>query len=151
MSGKSLRLVKFYSVPPSKVFNAWTSKEEVKKWFTPQPGMTLPICDIDFRVGGKYRLGFEFPDGSMNGTDGSMPIASGEYLEIIPEEKIVFTWRWESWPMEMAATKVTIELKEKNGGTELTLIHEDLSNDESVQNHTEGWTGCLAGLEKSLS
>ncbi len=150
MEKKSLKVVKFYKASPAKVFAAWSSVDEIKKWFAPQPGTTLPICEVDFKVGGKYRIGFASPDGSMKNPDGSTPVASGEYKEIVPDKTIKFTWRWEAWPMEMGTTLVTVELAEKDGGTELTLTHEDLSNDESVQSHTQGWNGCLESLAKSL-
>lgn len=141
MTEKSLTLTRTYSVPPEKVFQAWSDKALLPKWFSPTPEMKVPIVEVDFREGGKYRIGMESPDGKET------YIAVGEYKEIEKNKKIVMTWRWENWPDDQPDSVLSIELASKDGGTELTLKHEQLESDDSVQKHTEGWTGCLARLE----
>ena len=143
MKRKSLTIVKFYESPVAKVFQAWGDSEAIKKWFISKPGQSVPICDVDFRVGGKYKIGF-LNEGKSS--DGVPFIVSGEYLEIISNKKIVFTWNFGN-----GDSVVTLYFQEKGSGTELTLTHEELENDESVKNHTQGWTGCLATLEKYLN
>lgn len=143
MKGKSLTIVKFYEAPVSKVFQAWGNSEAITKWFISKPGQTIPICEVDFRIGGKYKIGFL---GGSSSSDGIPFVVSGEYQEIIPNKKILFTWGWDSGNV----SHVTLDFQEKNGGTELTLTHEELESDESVQNHTQGWNGCLESLAKYL-
>jgi uncharacterized protein YndB with AHSA1/START domain len=76
----------------------------------------------------------------------------GEYRELQPDKKVVFTWRWEddgNWKGRFSV--VTVELEERDGGTELRLTHEQLPSEESRDNHAEGWNGTLDKLERLLA
>jgi uncharacterized protein YndB with AHSA1/START domain len=66
----------------------------------------------------------------------------GEYKEIIPPRKIVFTWNSEM----VKDTLLTIELEEVNGYTELTLTHDLFLSAEEKERHHQGWEGCLQNL-----
>jgi len=147
MKEKSLTIVKFYEAPVSKVFQAWGNNEAIKKWFISKPDQTVPICEVDFRVGGKYKIGFL---SDVKTSSGIPFVVSGEYQEIVPNKKILFTWSYGNDSKEKITSYVTLDFQEKNGGTELTLTHEKLENDQSVQNHTQGWNGCLESLAKYL-
>ena len=73
----------------------------------------------------------------------------GEYRELQPDKKIVFTWQWEDdedW--EKHVSIVTVELEDAGGGTELRLTHEKLPNIESRDGHMLGWNSALDKLEK---
>ena len=76
----------------------------------------------------------------------------GEYRELQPGKKIVFTWQWEDeedW--ENHVSIVTVELDDADSGTELRLTHEQLPNEESRDGHTRGWNSALDKLEKFFS
>jgi len=76
----------------------------------------------------------------------------GEYRELRPGRKIVFTWQWEddeAW--ENNVSVVTVELTDRDGGTELRLTHERLPNEASRDGHTRGWNSALDKLEKFFS
>ena len=76
----------------------------------------------------------------------------GEYRELQPDRKIVFTWRWEDdeeW--EERDSVVTVELSDCDGGTEVRLTHEQLPSEESRDRHTEGWKSVLEKLEKFVN
>ena len=76
----------------------------------------------------------------------------GEYRELQPNRKIVFTWKWdddEVW--ENRTSIVTIELGDAEGGTELRLVHEQLPNEESRDGHNRGWNSALDKLDKFFS
>ena len=78
--------------------------------------------------------------------------ARGEYRELQPDRKIVFTWSWdddEAWANHTSI--VTVELSDRDGGTELRLRHENLPNEESREGHSEGWKSALDKLEKLFS
>ena len=78
--------------------------------------------------------------------------AFGEYRELIPGKKIVFTWQWdddETW--ENRTSVVTVELFESGGGTELRLRHEKLPSEESRDRHSEGWNSLLDRLAQFIS
>jgi len=58
---------------------------------------------------------------------------------------LVFSWAWESTPER--ASLVTIKLSEREGGTDLTLLHEQFFDEAARDKHNQGWTGCLQKLE----
>lgn len=133
--GTRLRLTKFIKAPRARVFEAWTQPEVMKLWFAPG-AMIVPLAETDVRVGGNYRL--QMQDGAKLHT------TSGAYREIVPNEKLVFTWGWDV--PERQESLVTVEFRDKDGGTEVTLTHERFANAEQTKEHTKGWIGCLDNL-----
>jgi uncharacterized protein YndB with AHSA1/START domain len=139
----SLEIVRFINVSPARVYDAWTDPAQLRQWFGPENVRTRNIT-ADVRVGGKYRWELTSPDGEEMS-------AFGNYRELVPGKKIVFTWQWdddEAW--ENRTSVVTIELLDRRGGTELRLRHEQLPSEESRDRHTEGWNSLLARLEQFL-
>jgi len=143
----SLQMSKWIKASPAKVFGAWSKAELMSQWFTPDMQKITPLVEADFRVGGTYSIRMKRPENSH--------MVSGKYLEIVPDKKISFTWVWEGKggscseelpePIKVDSI-VTVEFKEKNGGTDVVLTHERLPDEEQVKRHTEGWTGCLGTL-----
>jgi uncharacterized protein YndB with AHSA1/START domain len=82
----SLEIKRFINAPRARVYAAWTNVEQLKQWFGPERVRTRGIT-ADARVGGKYRWDLTDPDGEEM-------TAFGEYQELIPGKKIVFTWKW---------------------------------------------------------
>lgn len=136
-------LQRTFSAPRERVFRAWTDPDELKKWFGPSDQFTVPTAEVDLRVGGKYRIAMRSPDGNLN-------VAAGVYREIRPPERLVFTWSWEEGGMDIGETLVTVEFRGAGQSTEVVLTHELLPTDEARKAHGEGWTGCLARLQKIL-
>ncbi len=93
------------------------------------------------RVGGRYRIVMRSPDGEQHDV-------SGVYREVVPNEKLVFTWAWRSTPERESL--VTVVLRSAGGGTELTLTHEQFFDEEARDKHRHGWDGCLARLANAL-
>lgn len=137
-----LEMRRIYAAPPQRVFQAWTEPEQVKRWFGPK-GCTCPEAEVDLRLGGRYRFVLEEPDGKH--------IVGGEYVEISPPGKLVFTWKWEHMPEDAPETLVTVEFLPKGDGTEMVLTHERFPDAALRDLHNEGWTGCLEGLEQLLA
>jgi uncharacterized protein YndB with AHSA1/START domain len=140
----SLKIVRLINVPTDRVYAAWTDPAQLKRWFGPENVRTRNIT-ADVRVGGNYRWDLISPEGEEMS-------AFGEYKELIPGKKIVFTWQWdddEAW--ENRTSVVTVELFERQGGTELRLRHEQLPSEESRDRHNEGWNSLLDGLEQFVS
>lgn len=76
------RISRVFDAPRSLVFEAWSKAEYVARWFTPAP-LTTPVCEVDLRAGGVFRVVMRMPNGSdhpMNAT----------FVEVVPDEKIVF-------------------------------------------------------------
>jgi len=121
----------------AKVFEAWTRAEMMKQWFCPGADMTVPVAEVDAREGGSYCI-------VMKNKDGETYSPSGTYEKVLPNEKLVFTWKWADSDL---VTRVTVELKElAPDETELTLTHEGFPEAEIRDRHDEGWTGCLERL-----
>lgn len=76
----------------------------------------------------------------------------GEYRELVPEKKVVFTWKWDdddAW--ENYTSEVSVEFSDRDGGTELRLIHVQLPSEESRDRHNVGWNSVLDRLGKFVS
>jgi len=114
----------------------------LKKWMAPSDAFKVPVAEADLRVGGRYHI-------TMNAPDGQVHDVSGVYREVVPNKKLVYTWAWKSTPERESV--VTIELRAAGGGTELTLRHEQFLDEEARNHHEQGWNGCLARLEKAVA
>ena len=73
---------------PERAFKAWTTPEHIQQWMRPEPGMVVPLVHMDLRVGGKFRIQMKNPDGEYF-------TAVGEFREVKPPERLVYTWDWE--------------------------------------------------------
>src|SRR5437870_982467 len=137
----SLEITRFINASPARVYAAWTDPAQLRDWFVPENVRTRSIT-ADVHVGGKYRW-------DLITQEGEDWAAFGEYRELVPGKKIVFTWQWdddEAW--KNVSSVVTVELSDRDGGTEVRLIHEKLPSEESRDRHNEGWNSVLDRLEK---
>jgi uncharacterized protein YndB with AHSA1/START domain len=81
--------------------------------------------------------------------DGEEHHVSGVYREVVPNEKLVFTWAWRSTPERESL--VTVLVKPDGDGTLFTLMHEQFFDEAARDRHEYGWTGSLNKLEKHLA
>jgi uncharacterized protein YndB with AHSA1/START domain len=132
--------------PRARVFAAWTDPQILMQWFGP-PGRHCPSATMDLRVGGRYRIEIR-PDTPPEGGGTGGADAEGEFLQIVPDELLQFTWIPSFNPGEN--TVVTIQLKDVPGGTELTLVHERFASESSREGHNNGWAGSLVKLAALL-
>ncbi len=137
----SLTLKRRLKAPPAKVFAAWTDPEKMKRWMGPAD-VAATHAETDTRVGGRYRIVLLAPNGEEHDV-------SGVYREVVPNEKLVFTWAWKSTPERESL--VTVLLKPDGGGTLLTLMHEQFYDDEARDRHEHGWIGALDKLERFVA
>ncbi len=99
--------------PAARVFDAFTRPELIRRWLHGLDGWTMPVCEVDLRVGGAYRYVWRRTDGSME------MAASGTYREIVAPTRLVATERFEpAWYSGEAL--LTLELTESDGRTLLT-------------------------------
>jgi uncharacterized protein YndB with AHSA1/START domain len=96
--------------------------------------MTTLVAEVDLRVGGKYRIEMQSPNGARH-------VASGVYREVTPPKRLVYTWGWEDSSVKDSV--VTVEFQDRGKSTEVILRHERLPDAESRARHTEGWTECM--------
>ena len=140
----SLEIRRVINAPRERVYAAWTDPAQLKQWFGPENVQTRDII-ADARAGGEFRW-------DLINSEGEEMTCRGEYRELQPGRKIVFTWQWqddEDWENHLSI--VTVELSDHDDGTELSLRHEQLPNEASRDGHTRGWNSALDKLEKFVS
>jgi uncharacterized protein YndB with AHSA1/START domain len=111
---RTIRMTRSFNAVRAAVFDAWTKPELLRRWLLgPGEHWSMPICDVDLRVGGTYRFVWR------NAKDGTEMGLSGEYVEIVSPSRIVATERFdESWYPGGAV--VVTDLLEQEGITTLT-------------------------------
>ena len=98
-SDRELVVTRTFDAPPQMVFKAWSQPDLFRRWWVPKGGgISLVSCDMDVRTGGKYRLEF--------GAGGDTMAFYGKYLDVVPNERIVWT---NDEGEEGAVTTVTFE------------------------------------------
>jgi uncharacterized protein YndB with AHSA1/START domain len=137
----TLTLSRSYPVAPEKVWRAWTDPEALKAWWGPG-NEPVSLAALDVRVGGRFRIVFGGPDGKAHQ-------CAGEYREVVPNRRLVFTWTWPNSTPERQSL-VTITLRPVGAGTELVLLHEQFFDAAVRDGHRRGWSGALEKLERFL-
>jgi uncharacterized protein YndB with AHSA1/START domain len=149
----SLQVRRVIKASRQRVFEAWTNPELVRQWFGPA-ALTVSDVQTDVRVGGAYRIEMQGVSENCVGPSGQPetkrnPIAIGRYTEIVPNERLSFTWRGD-W-RDMGDTLVTIEFSDVEDGTEIVLTHTKFANDDMVKGHNKGWTESFDKLARFLA
>ena len=139
-----LVISRIFDAPRQLVFKAWTEPEHLVHWWGPK-GFTLPICTMDFRLGGAYRFCMRSPEGTDHWLQ-------GVYREIMEPERLVFTYAWEDAEGKPGhETLVTVTFAEHDGKTKLTM-HQAVFESIAVCNeHQSGWTASLDRLAEYLA
>ena len=137
----SLTIVRRIKASPAKVYAAWTRPELMARWWGPDGGPVLS-AEADPRVGGRFRVVFQTLDGLTHE-------CRGEYREVIPERKLVFTWEWASKPEY--GSLVTVDLCSIAGGAELVFTHAQFDHESTRDDHRRGWNGAFDKLGALLA
>lgn len=135
----SLTIKRRFNAPPAQVFAAWTDPQKMMRWMGPA-GVLRCEAENDLRVGGRYHVKMVMADDEHD--------VSGIYREIVPNEKISFTWAWKSTPERESL--VTVTIKPEGTGSLMTLHHAQFFDENARDRHNEGWTGTMARLEAYL-
>jgi uncharacterized protein YndB with AHSA1/START domain len=125
---------RFTKAPAALLFAAWTTPEHLKQWLGPRE-LQMISCEIDLRVGGRFRYVHRAPDGQEYGFH-------GKYLEIAAPHRMVCTFVFEPFPDNEAVDTLTLE--EKDGGT-LVTTHSRHASMEARNGHLAG------GMERGMS
>ena len=142
MSDDTLVITRHFKASPARVFAAFTEKPLMQAWFGPQTH-TCPSCEVDARAGGKYRLELHSPAGRVD-------IVTGEFREVAPPERLVFTWGWLRGEERSPETVVTITLRPRDGGVDLTLEQTGFATREDRDAHGHGWRSSFDDLDAML-
>jgi uncharacterized protein YndB with AHSA1/START domain len=147
-SGSKVVVRRVVRASRERVFDAWTKPELMQHWYVGAKGTSRST--VDLRIGGAYSnemlLEGQCAD-SEGGNVNTVPhgirsyLHHGTYLEIVRPERLVFTWNSPA----AKDSRVTVELRAVDNGTEVTITHELLASDQ-LDSHHEGWSFALAGL-----
>jgi uncharacterized protein YndB with AHSA1/START domain len=119
-----------------------TESSELEKWWGPH-GFVIPSADVNLVEGGRYRFRMAPPDGE--------PFhLSGEFLEIDPPWRLVYTFRWEEPTPDDRETVVDLSLQTADDGTRLALSQGPFLTEERLELHRGGWTDSFEKLRSVL-
>jgi uncharacterized protein YndB with AHSA1/START domain len=135
----SVRVVDVFDAPRDVVFAAWTEPEQLKKWWGPGFFETV-FAEIDLRPGGRYELLLE---------PGSMRLV-GEFREVTPPRRLVYTWRWVEGVPDTRESLVTVEFREDGARTEVVLVHDNFVGPGPVDMYDDGWRSGFSKLRAFL-
>ncbi len=134
-------ITRVFDAPRELVWKAWT--EDMAKWSAPR-GFTMPVSEGDVTPGGKWRAMMKAPDGKELWL-------GGEYREVVPPERLVFTHQWDSDKAKPGAESVvTVVLADVGGKTEMTFHQAVFPSVESRDGHNGGWSESFDRLEEYL-
>ncbi len=136
----TVRLHRVLATKPEKVYRAFLEADAMAKWLPPN-GYTCTVHHMDPKVGGSYRMTFR------NFTTGQGHSFRGAYVELLPNERLHYTDRFED-PNLPGEIRVTVTLKKVSVGTDVTIVQEGLPDALPVEACYLGWQESLRNLAK---
>ena len=140
-----LTLTRRLRARPEKVYAAWADPQKLVQWFAQTQTQARPgsmRAELDVRAGGRYRI-------SWFDEKGEHFEVGGVYREVVPNERLQFTWAWHSTPERESL--VTVQLKPDSAGTLLIFDHEQFADETARDNHKRGWSTFFDVLEKFVA
>ena len=136
----TVRLHRVLSTTPEKIYRAFLEADAVAKWLPPN-GFACTVHQLEARVGGSHKMSFR------NFTTGNGHSFGGQYLELVPNQRLRYTDKFDdaNLPGEMT---VTITLKKVVVGTELNIVQEGVPDAIPVETCYLGWQQSLENLAK---
>jgi len=136
----TIRLHRVLQAPPERVYRAFLDADAMVKWLPPN-GFTAKVHHMDPRVGGSHRMSF------TNFTTGTSHSFGGEYVELLPHERIRYTDKFDD-PNLPGVMQVTIAFRKVSVGTELNITQEGVPDVIPAEACYLGWQESLALLAK---
>lgn len=127
----ALLITRRFDAPLSVVWRMWESRDHIIRWWGPE-GFTVTEFELDFRPGGKWRCGM-ISDAYPKSWSG------GEFIDIVPRQRIVFSFAWDEASGEDTETTVTVTFEEKDGQTIQHFHQTPFATVESRDSHVGGW------------
>ena len=140
MATNSVRFHRIIKAPPERVYRAFLDAEALAKWLPPN-GFTGKVHELDAKVGGRYRMSF------TNFTSGDGHSFGGEYLELVPHERLRYTGVFDDANLP-GTMQTTVTLRPVFCGTELNIVQEGIPQVIPAEACYLGWQESLALLAK---
>jgi uncharacterized protein YndB with AHSA1/START domain len=141
--GLILEMRRVLPAAPRLVFAAFTDPNELKKWFGPQ-GFTVPSAQVDPHVGGAYRLEMRPPEGDAF-------YLGGQFREIDPPARLVFTFAYEDPDPDDVENVVELSFRSRGAETEVAFTQGPFRTEARRRLHEDGWRDSFDKLERLLS
>lgn len=143
MPASTIRLHRVLLAKPERVYRAFLNPEAMAKWLPPH-GFTCAVHEMHAEVGGTYRMSF------TNFSSGNGHSFGGQYVELVPSEKLVYTDRFDdpNLPGEM---RTTVTLKPVSCGTDLTIVQEGVPEVIPAEMCYLGWQDSLEQLAQLVN
>ncbi len=136
----TVRLHRVLATRPDKVYRAFIEPDAMAKWLPPN-GFTCTVHQLEPKVGGVHRMSFR------NFTTGHGHSFGGQYLELVPNERLSYTDRFDD-PNLPGEVRVTVTLKKVSVGTEISIVQEGLPDALPVEACYLGWQESLRNLAR---
>jgi uncharacterized protein YndB with AHSA1/START domain len=141
--GLTLHLQRLVPAPPPVVFRMHAEPDLFAQWFGPK-GFSVQRPEFDVRVGGRYRFWMQPPEGE--------PFAiSGDFREVDPPVRLVYTFLYDDPDPDDQQTVVTFALRAVNTSTEVTVEQGPFTTEQRLSLHQQGWSDTVDRLEAVLS
>jgi uncharacterized protein YndB with AHSA1/START domain len=141
----AIRIERTFAAPAHVVFDAWTSPRMLRRWYPPGADWETPVAEVDLRVGGRLRIVMRGPDGEEAG-------GGGEYREVVPPARLVFTWSWDRPELGEGAQLVEVDFTDNGDGTTTVfLTNRGLAGDAARESHRDGWEGSFDNLDRVIA
>jgi uncharacterized protein YndB with AHSA1/START domain len=142
MATGTVRLHRVLRAPAERVYRAFLDADAMAKWIPPN-GFTGNVHHLDAKVGGTFRMSF------TNFTTGQSNAFGGEYLELVPHERLSYTDKFDD-PNLPGVMKTTVSLKAVSSGTDLSIAQEGIPDVIPVEMCYLGWQESLVLLAKLI-
>lgn len=136
----TVRLHRVLRAPAQRIYRAFLDADAMAKWLPPY-GFTCKVHHLEPKVGGTFRMSFS------NFSSGNAHSFGGEYLELVPDELIAYTDRFDD-PNLPGEIRVTVKLAKVSCGTEINIVQEGIPEAIPVEMCYLGWQESLAQLAK---
>ena len=135
-----LQMTRVLAAPPSVAFGAFSDSSELVRWWGPE-GFTVPSIDFQPRVGARYRIEMQPPQGDPF-------FLIGEFREVDPPARLAFTFAWEDPDPDDVDTLVTLVFQDLGEATEVVLAQGPFKTEARRALHRDGWTDSFDKLER---
>lgn len=135
-----------YDATPSRVFSAWSQPDEKKQWCACHGEWNTTLHEMDFRIGGCERI-------NTSDTEGVVHAFVGHYQDIVPNERIVYSYGMHLDERRISVSLVTLEFRPEGGGTRLVLTEQGVFLDgyDEIADRKHGTEAGLDNLEAFLA
>jgi uncharacterized protein YndB with AHSA1/START domain len=142
----TFRIERHFDAAPARVFQAFADPKAKAKWFGGPEEMKRPDGEFDFREGGRESMGSVFADGTKVGF-------TANYTDIVPDERIVYTYEMSMNGQRISVSVATIEIRAARGGSDFVLVEQGVYLDglDNPEQRRKGTEELMDALAKSLS